>query len=69
MKLDVFGKYVEVIRRKDEWRVFYLSNEVKKRDALDIKIPPEVAESEVIEYISDLCHEWASAKNNRVKKL
>jgi len=70
MKLNVFGKKtIEVIRRDNEWQAFYLGNEGKKRKAEGLVIPSTLAESEIVEYISDLFHEMATLKNNEVKKI
>ena len=69
MKLNVFGKIVEVIRRDDKWVVFYLGNEGKKRLAQDILIQSNVQEDQLVEHISDLCHEWARPNNTEVTKL
>ena len=55
MRLNVFGKIVEVIRRDDKWIVFYLGNEGKKRLAEDILIQSNVREDQLVEHISDLC--------------
>lgn len=60
MKLDVFGRTIEVVKRNDRWMVFYTGNEGKKRAATDIIIPSTVAESDVVAYVADLCHEWAT---------
>lgn len=70
MKLDIFGKRVmEVVRRNDEWLAFYCGNEGKKRKAQDIVIPASLRESEVVEYIADLFHEWATPSNSTVAVL
>lgn len=69
MKLDVFGRHVEVTRRNGTWLVFYLGNEGKKRIATDIAIPAEIGDNDVIGYVADLCHEWASQRHPNVKKL
>ena len=69
MKLEVFGKLVEVNRRNRRWLIFYLGNEGKKRTATDISIPDNISEAEVVSYIADLCHEWATPKNPEVKVL
>ncbi len=62
MKLNVYGRPVEVLCTAGEWRVFYLGNEGKKRIAQDIMLPKGLSESEVLGFISDLCHEWASSR-------
>ena len=69
MKLDVFGKQVEIIRRDEKWLTFYLGNEGKKRNAPEIIIPDDIPENEIVGFVSDLCHEWATAKNPKVVVL
>jgi len=69
MKLEVFGKLLEVVRDGDLWKVFYLGNEGKKRPAVDILIPSEVKQEDVAEYLADICHEWARPNKNDVKRL
>ncbi len=67
MRLNVFGREIEILKISNGWKVYYFGNEGKKRIANDIKIPPDIAESDIIEYLSDLCHEWANEKNTEVK--
>lgn len=69
MKFDVFGRDLEVIRKDNKWLAYYLGNEGKKRIAGDIFIPAETKESELIEYLADLCHEWACPGHEKVLKL
>ncbi|GLR71964.1 DUF7661 family protein [Agaribacter marinus] len=69
MKFDVFGREVEVIQTSTGWAAFYLGNEGKKRIATDIKIPKEITENGLAEYLADLCHEWSTLRNNEVKLL
>ena len=70
MKLNVFGKKViEVVRTDNEWQVFYLGNEGKKRKAEGLIIPSSINESEIEEYISDLFHEMATPSNSKVKRI
>jgi len=69
MRFNVFGKYVEVINRDSKWKVFYLGEEGKKRPAQDILIPDDISESQLIKYLSDLCHESASPRNNKVERV
>ena len=66
MKLNVYGQQIEIIRKDEQWIVFYLGNEGKKRLANDIIIPTHVKEELVIEYVIDLCHEWATPNNSEV---
>jgi len=70
MKLDIFGKQeMEVVRRDGEWLAFYCGNEGKKRKAQGIIIPSAFSESEIVEYIDDLFHEWATAERPSVKVI
>ena len=70
MKLNVFGRDVEISKdSKGAWVAYYLGNEGKKRLAQDIIIPKQLAESELIEYVADLCHEWASEKYPNVTRV
>lgn len=65
MKLKVYGKKIEVIQAKKGWKVFYLG-EGLKRLAPDLFIPQSIRENEVVNYLADLCHEWATEKNSQV---
>lgn len=68
MKLNVFGRDVEIIKdSRENWVAYYLGNEGKKRIAQDIVIPKQLSESDIVEYVADLCHEWASVKYPDVK--
>lgn len=70
MKLDIYGKIdIEVIREEGEWAAFRLGDEGKKRKLHDIKFPNTLSEYEIIGYVEDLYHEWATAKNQSVKLL
>ncbi len=65
----MFGRIVEVIRDNDHWNAFYIGNEGKKRLAKDIVIPSEVRKEDIVDYVADLCHEWATPVRNEVKML
>lgn len=67
MKINLFGRIIDVIKRDNQWLVFDLGNEGKKRLAQDVLIPPTVKEKELLNYLDDLCHEWSSSKHPRVK--
>ncbi len=69
LKFDVFGTQVLVSRDKDGWATFYSGAEGKRRPALDIVVPADLLESEVEQYLADLCHEWATSRHPEVKKL
>ena len=69
IKLDVFGKTVLAIWKDDAWETFYLDSEGKRRIATNIQIPSFVDESDIENYLIDLCHEWASDKHPTVKRM
>ena len=69
MKLNVYGKLIEANRHNSQWIVFYLGNEGKKRLANNLHVPNNIPEEQLITYLADLCHEWATPKQNQVKIL
>ena len=69
MKFNVFGKIIEVIQKDNRWNVFFIGPEGKKRPASDLVIPPELEERELLNYITDLCHEWETKSNHKVEIL
>jgi len=69
MKLNVYGRKIEIVKPGENWEIFFLGNEGKKRIAHDIIIPQDLEENEIIIYIEDLLHEWASPSNNKVTRI
>ena len=69
LKFDVFGREVLIVKKDGRWEAFYLGNEGKRRTAQDITVPSNITESELTQYLDDLCHEWATARNSSVKRL
>jgi len=69
IQFDVFGKTILVARRTECWEVYYPGPDGKRRPAGDIVIPSDIAESELEQYLSDLCHEWATEKHPSVVRL
>ncbi len=57
IKLDVFGKQVLAIHTNDGWEIFYPSEGGKRRPAKEIFVPNFVKETEIENYIEDMCHE------------
>ena len=68
LKFDVFGRDVLIRREDNEWRVFYLGNEGKRRPATDIIVPPDIEQSKLTQYLDDLLHEWATDRNDSVRR-
>jgi hypothetical protein len=67
--LDVFGRRVLAVRIENGWSLFYVGSDGKRRPAQDIFVPGAVTESELAEYLADLCHEWASEKHPQVTRI
>ncbi len=65
----MFGKRVLAVRHEDAWSVFYVGPDGKRRPATDIFVPGGVTEPDLVEYLADLCHEWASEKHPEVRRL
>ncbi len=51
------------------WATFYLGVEGKRRPATEIVVPQDIPESEIEQYLGDLCHEWATKQHPDVKRL
>ncbi|EKJ84863.1 hypothetical protein CLV96_1028 [Leptospira meyeri] len=60
MEYYVYRKKIIVEREKERWIVFYSCNDGKRRVAEDIYIPSEVKKENLLQYLEDLLHEWAS---------
>ncbi len=69
IKLNVFGRQVLAVKSEDGWQLFYSSADGKRRPADDLIVPPFVAVSEMVSYLEDLCHEWASDRHPGVRHL
>ena len=69
IKLDVFGKHVLAMRTNERWSLYYLSDDGKRRPAFDIFVPQSVNETEIENFLADICHEWATEKNPNVRHL
>ena len=69
LKFDVFGQLVLVAASEDGWVAFYMGAEGKRRPAKDIVIPADIPESDIEQYLGDLCHEWATEQHPNVKRL
>ena len=67
-RYNVFGRDVLVQKEDTGWSTFYPGAEGKRRRA-GIFIPPEITAAELKQYLSDLCHEWASEKHPEVVRL
>lgn len=69
LKFDVFGWDVAVVKTESGWQAYYLGNDGKRRPASDIIVPANIAETEIGQYLDDLCHEWATDRNKSVNRV
>ncbi len=69
LRFDVFGRKVLVVEFEMGWATFYLGVEGKRRPATEIVVPKDIPESEIEQYLGDLCHEWATEQHPDVKRL
>jgi hypothetical protein len=69
LKFDVPGWDVAVVRTESGWQAFYLGNDGKRRPASDIIVPSNITETEMGQYLDDLCHEWATDRNTSVNRV
>jgi len=68
LRFNVFGRRVLVTESESGWTVFY-PGEGTRVPAADIKLPPEILESEIEQRLGDICHEWATAQHPIVERL
>jgi hypothetical protein len=70
MKFAVFGKMdIDVVREEGQWIAYRLGGEGKKRKLHDLKFPSSLTEAELLGYVEDVYHEWASSKYQSVKLI
>jgi hypothetical protein len=69
LKFDVYGRHVLILWTGDGWNINYVDGQGKKRPAADIIIPDFISESEIEQYLADLCHEWATEKHPFVRRI
>ncbi len=66
LKIDAFGRRLDIERRDDAWVVYVPGNEGKRRRARDIVIPSHLARAELAAFLDDLLHESASHEHPSV---
>ena len=69
LRFDVFGRELRVTRGPDGWLVHHVGADGKRRPARDIVVPSDLAPEQIGRYLDDLCHEWATARHPRVRRL
>ncbi len=61
MQLDVYGRMTLAINRHAaSWHIAIVGEDGKQRPVTDFVIPPDYSEQEVLQFIADMYHEYAS---------
>ena len=69
LRLNAFGRLLDIERIQDRWQVFDKGNEGKRRLATDIFVPDDLAKDDIIGYLDDLLHEYSNAQNPKIIDL
>ena len=67
-RYTVFGREVVIEKTHRGWSTFFPGAEGKRRSA-GIHIPDKIRETELAQFLDDLCHEWASEKYPEVFRI
>lgn len=68
MRLNAYGKLLEIIRENETW-VIYEIGEGKKSRSNDIYIPSEFNEMQVVRFLEDMLHERATPEDPSIKVI
>jgi hypothetical protein len=66
---DVFGKRIHALRAHDGWELFEIGNEGKKRRFAGVTVPSHLLEEQLIPFLDELFHEYATPKRPRVRRI
>jgi hypothetical protein len=69
IRFDVFGQRMAVRRRDGAWKLYALSDDGKRLGVTDALIPSDLEESELLTWLADIYHEWASPQHPDVTRL
>ena len=69
LTLDVFGKRMLAVRSGTEWKLFQVGSDGKRMPIESIAIPAKSTRDEVVRYLGDLFHEWATESHPDVRVL
>ena len=68
--IEIFGRRFVVVRRPDGWAVHHPGDEGKRGPELEVPIPHDVLTPAALrDYLADVCHEWATPEQPRVRWL
>lgn len=60
---DVFGMKMSVQRKDNKWLLFSESDTGVKARVYDVVIPSDLTENELVGYLDDMYHEFATEKH------
>lgn len=67
-RFDVFGREIIVDKTQNGWRALIAGQEGKHRPA-DFQIPSNLKQEDILGYLDDLFHEYATESRPRVKQI
>ena len=65
---DVFGRIMQAQRIDGRWQLFLVGAEGKKRPVPDVTVPPHLSTEELLTFLDDLYHEFASPSHPSVRR-
>jgi hypothetical protein len=66
---DVFGKRIQAMRGHSGWELFEIGNEGKQRCFGGAIVPPDLSEDQLLSFLDDLFHEYATPIRSRVRRI
>ncbi len=67
-RFNVFGMCVSILATDTGWETFIIGSEGKRRPA-EFIVPDSISAEELAQYLGDLFHENATARNNSVMPI
>lgn len=68
MRLNAYGKLLEIIRENETWAIYEVG-EGKKSLSNDIYIPSDYNEEQVVRFLEDMLHERATPNDPNIKVI
>ena len=65
---DVFGRIMQAQRMDGRWQLFLVGAEGKRRLVPDVTVPAHLSAEELLTFLDDLYHEFASPSHPSVRR-
>lgn len=65
---NVFGRMMQAQRTDGRWQLFLVGAEGKKRPVPDVTVPPHLSAEELLTFLDDLYHEFATPSHPAVRR-